>query len=126
MSPVEMIGMALLLMGTIVCIIGGIGIVRLPDFFARVHAASVPDTLGAGLCLLGMMFLTLGYMESYGAFGVILIVVKLISIAVFIFVTSPISGHALTKAAYRKGLAGEINPIDGSTADETSSAGGDT
>ena len=38
MSPLEMIGMVLLLMGTAVCIIGGIGIVRLPNFFARVHA----------------------------------------------------------------------------------------
>lgn len=113
MSPVEMIGMFLLLLGTIICIIGGIGLLRLPNFFARVHAASIPDTLGAGLCLLGMIFLTLGLTEQYDTFGMILIIVKLISIGVFIFVTSPIAGHALVKAAYRNGIAGKIDPIDG-------------
>jgi len=113
MSVVDIIGMVFLLSGTVICIIGGIGLVRLPNFFARVHAASIPDTLGAGLCLLGMMFLTVGFIDAYDTMTVALIIVKLISIGAFIFVTSPISGHALTKAAYRNGLAGEIHPIDG-------------
>ena len=125
MSPAEIIGMFLLLLGTVICIIGGIGVLRLPNFFARVHAASIPDTLGAGLCLLGMIFLTFGLTEQYDTFGMILIIVKLISIGVFIFVTSPIAGHALVKAAYRNGLAGKISPMDGKSKPDPSEVGGD-
>ena len=112
MSILEIIGSVFLLSGTLVCIIGGIGIVRLPNFFARIHAASVPDTLGAGLCLLGMMILTCGLTpeQGYDPKLIALVIVKLISIGVFIFVTSPISGHALAKAAYRDGVG--VEPED--------------
>ena len=112
MSILEIIGSVFLLSGTLVCIIGGIGIVRLPNFFARIHAASVPDTLGAGLCLLGMVILTCGLTpeQGYDAKLIALVIVKLISIGVFIFVTSPISGHALAKSAYRDGVG--VEPED--------------
>ena len=112
MSILEIIGSVFLLSGTLVCIIGGIGIVRLPNFFARIHAASVPDTLGAGLCLLGMVVLTCGLTpeQGYDAKLIALVIVKLISIGVFIFVTSPISGHALAKSAYRDGVG--VEPQD--------------
>ena len=112
MSILEIIGSFFLLSGTLVCIIGGIGIVRLPNFFARIHAASVPDTLGAGLCLLGMVILTCGLTpeQGYDAKLIALVIVKLVSIGVFIFVTSPISGHALAKSAYRDGVG--VNPED--------------
>ena len=112
MSILEIIGSFFLLSGTFVCIIGGIGIVRLPNFFARIHAASVPDTLGAGLCLLGMVILTCGLTpeQGYDAKLIALVIVKLISIGVFIFVTSPISGHALAKSAYRDGVG--VEPQD--------------
>jgi multicomponent Na+:H+ antiporter subunit G len=115
MSILEIIGSVLLISGTLICIIGGIGMIRLPHFFARVHAASIPDTLGAGLCLLGMMVLTctLTPDQGYDAKLIALIIVKLVSIAVFIFVTSPIAGHALAKAAFRDGIAGEIEPMNG-------------
>ena len=109
MSILEIIGSVFLLSGTLVCIIGGIGIVRFPNFFARIHAASVPDTLGAGLCLLGMVILTCGLSpdQGYDAKLIALIIVKLVSIGVFIFVTSPISGHALAKSAHRDGVGVE-------------------
>ena len=112
MSILEIIGSFFLLSGTLVCIIGGIGMVRLPNFFARIHAASVPDTLGAGLCLLGMVVLTCGLTpeQGYDAKLIALVIVKLISIGVFIFVTSPISGHALAKSAYRDGVG--VEPED--------------
>ena len=41
--------------GAFFCLVGGIGLVRMPDFFTRVHAASVTETLGAGLLLLGLI-----------------------------------------------------------------------
>lgn len=104
----QIVGASVLLLGTFVCMFGAIGLLRLPNFFARTHGASITDTLGATMCLLGMIIFTFGMDESL-KFN-LLVVVKLISIGVFLLVTSPIAGHALTRAAYRKGLGGEGAP----------------
>jgi multicomponent Na+:H+ antiporter subunit G len=87
---------------------GAIGLLRLPNFFARTHGASITDTLGALLCILGMVIFTFG-MDATLKFN-LLVVVKLVSIGVFLLVTSPIAGHALTRSAYRKGLGGKGAP----------------
>jgi len=79
----------LLLAGGAFCMIGALGLVRMPDFFTRMHAASVTDTLGAGLLLLGLMLQA----------GLSLVTVKLIVIGLLIFFTSPTSTHALAQAA---------------------------
>jgi len=76
------------------CIIGGIGLIRMPDFYTRVHAASVTETLGAGLILLGMMLQA----------GLTLVCAKLAVIAVLILFMSPTATHALTRAALLRGL----------------------
>ena len=104
----QIVGASILLIGTLVCLVGAIGLLRLPNFFARTHGASITDTLGATLCLLGMVVISLGMDETL-KFN-LLVIVKLVSIGVFLLVTSPIAGHALTRAAYRKGLAGEGAP----------------
>ncbi|PKO58978.1 MAG: sodium:proton antiporter, partial [Betaproteobacteria bacterium HGW-Betaproteobacteria-18] len=44
-----------LVLGGIFCIVGAVGMLRMPDFYTRMHAASVIETLGAGLILLGLM-----------------------------------------------------------------------
>ena len=80
--------------GCAFCVIGGIGMIRMPDFYTRSHAASLTDTLGAALILLG-----LGIQA-----GISLIAVKLLFIYMFLSITSPTSAHALVKAAYSKGL----------------------
>jgi multicomponent Na+:H+ antiporter subunit G len=94
--------------------IGALGLVRLPAFFERTHAGGLADTMGASLCLIGMIIYT-GGMElptwidgetKYRA----LIIIKLVSIAALLLVTSPIAGHALAKAAYEKGLGGPDAP----------------
>ena len=101
----EIIGAICLFVGTIICIIGGIGLIRMKSFFGRVHAASVPDTLGAGLCLLGMVLFTVGLEDPMYTWDLkALIIVKLVSIGVFIFFTSPIAGHAVSKAAWNNGI----------------------
>ncbi len=86
---------ALLLSGSAFCIIGGLGLLRLPDVYARMHAAGITDTLGAGLVLTGLMV--------QGGFS--LVTVKLFLILVFLLYTSPTSTYALANAAYRRGLA---------------------
>jgi multicomponent Na+:H+ antiporter subunit G len=84
-----------LLTGCAFCIIGGIGMIRMPDFYTRSHAAGLTDTFGAALILLGLGFQA----------GISLIAVKLIFICIFLYITSPTSAHALVKAAYAKGVA---------------------
>ncbi len=83
-----------LLVGSAFCLIGGIGMIRMPDFYTRGHAAGITDTLGAGLILLGLMFQA----------GISLISVKLVMVLFFLYVTSPTSTHALFKSAYAGGL----------------------
>lgn len=108
MSILMDIGAAVLLLGTLVCVVGGIGLIRLPNFFARTHGGSVTDTLGAILALSGMTLYTLG-MDMSGK-DQFLVIMKLLSIGVFLLVTSPIAGHALTRAAYRRGIKGAKPP----------------
>ena len=74
---------------------GGVGLLRFPDFFTRLHAASVTDTLGAGLILLGLM-LQSGFPHAS---------IKLILILMFLFISSPTAAHALAKAALHGKLA---------------------
>ena len=83
-----------LLAGGGFCVIGGIGLIRMPDCYTRMHAASVTDTLGAGLILLGLMLQA----------GFTLIGVKLLMIGLLIFFTSPTASHALGHAAMARGL----------------------
>ena len=104
----QLVGASILLLGTLICLVGGIGLVRLPNFFARTHGGSVTDTLGALMCILGMIIFTFGMDESLKMN--LLVVVKLVSIGAFLLVTSPIAGHALTRSAYKKGLGGKGAP----------------
>ena len=68
---------------------------RSKDFYTRVHAASVTDTLGVGFILLGLALQA----------GWTLVAVKLGFIALLIFFTSPAATHALARAALGRGLA---------------------
>jgi multicomponent Na+:H+ antiporter subunit G len=85
---------ALVLVGGAFCIIGAIGLLRMPDFFTRMHAASIIDTLGAAFILLGLMLQA----------GFSLVTVKLIAIGLLLFFTSPVSTHALARAALARGV----------------------
>jgi multicomponent Na+:H+ antiporter subunit G len=91
-------------LGSFFCLVGAIGLVRMPDFYTRVHGASITDTLGAGFMLLGMSF----------AAGFSLVTVKLVVIGVLIFFTSPTATHALTKAAMHRGVVPKLGRARGS------------
>lgn len=81
-------------LGVVFSVIGGIGMLRLPDFYTRMHAAGMIDTMGAGMILLGLMLQG----------GWTIVTIKLVLIGVFIFFTSPVSTHAVAKAALSSGL----------------------
>ena len=91
---VDVLSFLLISLGGSFCIIGGIGLIRMPDFFTRLHAASVIETLGAGFLIFGML------LQS----GVSLISIKLVFIALLVFFTSPTATHALARAAVVKGV----------------------
>lgn len=84
----------LLMAGAFFVVTGGIGLVRMPDFFTRLHPAGMTDTLGAGLMLTGLM------LQS----GATFVTLKLVLILLFLLVTSPTSSFSLAHAAL---LAGE-------------------
>ena len=89
-----------ILSGAVLSIAGGIGLLRLPDLFTRMHAAGIGDTLAAGLIVLGMAFQA----------GLGLNLIKLVLIIVFILFTSPTSTHALAKAALHGGEKPLLHP----------------
>ena len=91
---VDLLSWGLLLAGGFFCIVGGVGLVRMPDFYTRMHAASVTDTLGVGFVLAGLMLQA----------GLTLVTVKLLFIGVLVFFTSPTATHALTRAAMIRGV----------------------
>lgn len=96
----------LLCAGGFFCVAGGLGLLRMPDFYTRMHAASVVDTLGAGLILLGLILQA----------GFTLVAVKLLMIGLLIFFASPTAGHALARAALIRGLAPRLaDPEDASS-----------
>jgi multicomponent Na+:H+ antiporter subunit G len=86
----------LLLAGSALVLIGSTGLLRLPDFFTRLHAAGITDTLGAALILFGLAF------QADSGW----VAVKLVLALVFLCFTGPVATHALARAA----LHGRLEP----------------
>ena len=99
-TALDILSWASLISGTVLVLIGGIGLIRLPDIFARIHGASLIDTMGLGFILFGLILQA----------GLTIVAIKLIMIFAFIFLTSPTATHALASAALEEGL----NPLLGS------------
>lgn len=91
---VDLLSWALILVGGAFGVIGGIGLLRLPDFFSRIHAASLTDSMCAPCIIAGLMLQA----------GLTLVAVKLAFLVIFLFLTSPTAAHALAKAAVHGGL----------------------
>jgi multicomponent Na+:H+ antiporter subunit G len=89
-----------LVAGGLFCVVGAVGMLRMPDFYTRLHAASVIETLGGGLIMLGLLLQA----------GVTLVAVKLLIVALLVFFASPTATHALAKAAMERGLRPLLTP----------------
>lgn len=83
-------------------LVAAVGVLRLPDFYTRLHALSKADTLGTLLALGGIAVWE----------GASLTAVKVLLIAVFFFLANPAGAHALARAAYRTGLEAARGPRD--------------
>jgi len=95
-------GALCLIIGSFLCISGGIGILRFPDFYTRMHAVGVTDTLGAGMVLIGLMF----YSPDFLIFS------KLVMILLLTLLIGPTTSHVLAKAAMHNGLMPELAQND--------------
>ena len=91
---IDALSALLLGVGASFCFIGGVGLLRFPDFYCRTHAASMTDSLGAPLILCGLMLQA----------GLSLVTFKLLTIALLLWLTSPAASHGLAKAAYSSGI----------------------
>lgn len=90
----QIIGGAFLLAGSFFLLVGAVGLVRMPDVFTRMHAASVGETLGGSLLLISMMFHS----------GFSLVTFKLWVLLMVIFLLGPVATHALARAARYAGI----------------------
>ncbi len=91
---IDFLSWILILTGGAFSIIGAVGQLRFPDFWSRLHAASVSDSAGVILLIAGMILQT----------GPTLITVKLVAIGVFLFITGSTATHAVANAALVSGL----------------------
>ena len=97
-SVFDVFTIACLAIGCFFALTGAVGILRMPDFFARLHPAGKNDTLGVSLIVFGLLAETMKHEYGY------LIAAKLMLIVMFVFITGPVATHAITKAAFLSGL----------------------
>lgn len=93
---IEFAGVLLILIGSIMAVISAIGILRLPDVYTRSHAATKSSTLAVLLSLTGT-FIYFWASEDF-------ISVRLLLGITFVFLTAPVAGHLITRAAYRSNV----------------------
>jgi multicomponent Na+:H+ antiporter subunit G len=77
-----------------------IGLLRLPDFYSRMHAAGKGDTLSSLLMLLALVLYNFHEMNLAN----LLVALKILLIVVFIFMASPTATHAIIDAGYESGI----------------------
>jgi monovalent cation/proton antiporter MnhG/PhaG subunit len=82
-----------LLGGALLCLLAAVGLLRLPDVFMRMHAATKSGVVGCGLILIGVGI----------ADGSVATIVKIAATIVFLLLTTPVAGHLLGRAAYVSG-----------------------
>ena len=91
---IDIASWACILLGSFFTIVGAFGLVRMPEIFTRIHAASIVDTAGVGLLILGMG------LEA----GLSLVTLKLAFLLVLFFFTTPVVTHALAQACLNNGV----------------------
>lgn len=98
MILIDIASWLLILAGCFFILVGALGMMRLPELFARMHAASLIDTLGIGFLFAGLM-LQAGFTQ---------VTLKLLFILLLFFFTGPVITHALAQAAMAAGIKPEL------------------
>jgi multicomponent Na+:H+ antiporter subunit G len=94
--PMQILAYIMITIGLFFIISSIVGLFRFPDFYTKIHAASVADSFGIPLCLLGLAMLQTSLLSS----------LKILIIMILFFLVSPASSHALVKAAW----TGKLKP----------------
>lgn len=119
----EWVAVILVLIGSIISVISALGLIKLPDVYTRSHAATKSSTLAVLACLLGAFI----YFWSHDGY----VSIRLILGIIFVFITAPVAGHLVCRAAYRSRVPlarssgeDELRPIlfDGDIATVTTEA----
>ncbi|MBX2999902.1 MAG: monovalent cation/H(+) antiporter subunit G [Caldilineaceae bacterium] len=90
----EWVSLALIFLGAFLVFVSGVGMVRMPDLFLRMAALTQSATLGAGAIFLAVAF----FFADWGVSG------RAIVVVIFLFLTTPVSAHAMGRAGYRSGV----------------------
>jgi multicomponent Na+:H+ antiporter subunit G len=93
---IEAASWVLIIAGSFFVLAGGIGVLRMPDFYTRLHGSSLTDSLGTFAVLFGLML----------QFGLSLATLKLVAIALFLYLTNPTAAYALAHAALLANVPG--------------------
>lgn len=112
---IELLSWVCFLLGGFLCLSGGVGLLRFPDFFSRVHAAGVTETLATPLLLFGVMLQLGATLDS----------IKLLLVMAFVLATNPTASNAMAKAALHGGqkpLVINDNVDDPATAEENAAS----
>lgn len=102
----EWVAVLLVFFGSIISVISAFGLIKLPDVYTRSHAATKSSTLAVLACLLGAFI----YFWSHDGY----VSIRLILGIIFVFITAPVAGHLICRAAYRS----RVPLADGSGEDE--------
>jgi multicomponent K+:H+ antiporter subunit G len=104
---IELLVSICIIVGALIALLGSVGLLRFPDFFARLHAPTKSATLGVGALLVGAILLPLAHWRAPGFAEIML--------TFFVFITAPVSANMLSLAAFRQaGEAGEAQADEGS------------
>lgn len=107
-----LVGCALLLIGSAFTLLAAIGVLRLPDLYTRMHAASKAGAVGGGMILLAVALVSLdGSVALRAIIG-----------TAFLLLTTPVSAHLLARVSHRGGYHSEVNMVT----DELKSKSGQT
>jgi len=105
MTIITIISSALIIAGMVFFFGASVGLLRFPDFYTRMHAAGKGDTLSSLLVLSGFAVYQLHDFHSFAQdWLTLLVILKLLAISGFIFLTSPTSTHALMDAGWEDGI----------------------
>ena len=95
------IAIALIVAGLFFLVVGAIGMLRLPNIFARAHALSLTDSLGAFLVLVGLALYQ----------GVSVNLLRILIVLALIYRLNPVISHATVRAAYRAGMRPDVPEV---------------
>lgn len=92
-SIINIISIVFIFIGAVFVVVGAFGLIRMPDFYTRLHAASVTDTGG-------ILFITIGLiLQAIFIFENPMAAIKLLLVVIFTYITAPTASHAVAKAA---------------------------